>query len=60
VKILFLSAWYPHRYDPMPGLFVKQHAEAVVECHDADELDTAAINRIILISELGRCFRKLK
>lgn len=29
MKILFLSAWYPNRYDPMPGLFVKQHAEAV-------------------------------
>lgn len=33
MKILFLTAWYPDRYDPMPGLFVKQHAEAVSESH---------------------------
>jgi glycosyltransferase involved in cell wall biosynthesis len=29
MKILFLSAWYPHRNDPMSGLFVRKHAEAV-------------------------------
>ncbi|MDP4207734.1 MAG: glycosyltransferase [Bacteroidota bacterium] len=28
-KVLFLSAWYPNRYDPMPGLFVKRHAETM-------------------------------
>lgn len=28
-KILFLSAWYPNRYDAMAGLFVRKHAEAV-------------------------------
>lgn len=27
--ILFLPRWYPHQYDPMFGLFVKKHAEAV-------------------------------
>jgi len=27
-KILFLSAWYPNREDPMFGLFVKRHAMA--------------------------------
>ncbi|HLN52824.1 MAG TPA: glycosyltransferase [Lentimicrobium sp.] len=27
-KILFLARWYPDRYDPMPGLFIKRHAEA--------------------------------
>ncbi len=27
-KILFLSAWYPNRYDEMWGLFVKNHAIA--------------------------------
>ncbi len=26
--ILFISSWYPNRYDPMPGLFVRFHAEA--------------------------------
>ncbi len=29
IKSLFLSAWYPHRYDAMAGLFVRKHAEAV-------------------------------
>lgn len=29
IKVLFLSQWYPHRYDPMAGLFVKKHAQAV-------------------------------
>ena len=27
-KVLFLSAWYPHRYDAMEGLFVQKHALA--------------------------------
>jgi glycosyltransferase involved in cell wall biosynthesis len=26
---LFLSAWYPNRYDAMSGLFVRKHADAV-------------------------------
>ena len=29
LKILFLPRWYPHRYDPMPGLFIQRQAEAV-------------------------------
>ena len=29
IKVLFLSAWYPNRYDSMAGLFVQKHAEAV-------------------------------
>lgn len=29
MKVLFISAWYPHRYDNMSGLFVQKHAEAV-------------------------------
>lgn len=28
LNILYLSPWYPHRYDPMFGLFVERHAEA--------------------------------
>lgn len=31
-KVLFLSAWYPHRYDAMSGLFVRKYAEAVARC----------------------------
>ncbi len=29
MNVLFLSAWYPNRYDNMAGLFVRKHAEAV-------------------------------
>jgi len=29
--ILFLARWYPHRYDPMYGLFVQRHAIAVAQ-----------------------------
>lgn len=29
MKVLFLSAWYPNRYDAMAGLFVRKHALAV-------------------------------
>ena len=28
-KVLFLTPWYPHRYDVMAGLFVRKHAQAV-------------------------------
>ena len=33
-KVLFLSAWYPNRYDAMAGLFVRKHAEAVGQYAD--------------------------
>ncbi len=29
--ILYLPKWYPHRYDPMPGLFIERHGIAVSE-----------------------------
>lgn len=28
IKVLYLARWYPHRYDPMLGLFVHRHAVA--------------------------------
>jgi L-malate glycosyltransferase len=35
-NILFLPRWYPHRYDPMPGLFIRQQAEALTgQCNVA-------------------------
>lgn len=30
MTVLYLSEWYPNRYDAMLGLFVRKHAEAVV------------------------------
>jgi glycosyltransferase involved in cell wall biosynthesis len=32
--ILFLPRWYPHRYDPMPGLFIQRQAEALADRFD--------------------------
>ena len=29
--ILYLPRWYPHRYDPMPGLFIERHGIAASE-----------------------------
>lgn len=29
LKVLFLTPWYPHRYDAMSGLFVRKHAQSV-------------------------------
>ncbi|MEN8225739.1 MAG: glycosyltransferase [Bacteroidota bacterium] len=32
--ILFLPKWYPHKYDPMPGLFIQRHgASALPYCN---------------------------
>ncbi|NVO18188.1 MAG: glycosyltransferase [Bacteroidetes bacterium] len=28
-KVLFLPRWYPNRFDPMPGLFIRRHAQSV-------------------------------
>ncbi|MFM7078402.1 MAG: glycosyltransferase, partial [Bacteroidota bacterium] len=36
--ILFISRWYPDRHDPMPGLFVRRHAEAVSRFADVTVL----------------------
>lgn len=37
-KVLFLVRWYPDRYDPMPGLFIKRHAEVVAGFADVTVL----------------------
>jgi glycosyltransferase involved in cell wall biosynthesis len=29
LRVLFLPKWYPNRYDPMPGLFIRRQAEAI-------------------------------
>ncbi len=33
-KVLFLPRWYPNRYDPMPGLFIRRHALSVAGIYD--------------------------
>jgi len=48
MRVLFLPRWYPHRYDPMPGLFVQRQAEVVSAHCDVSVLyvheDTQCIN----------------
>ena len=29
IHILYIPRWYPHRYDPMPGLFIERHGVSV-------------------------------
>ena len=37
-KILFLPCWYPTKDNPIAGIFIKQHAEAVSFYHDVTVL----------------------
>ena len=30
LHVLYLPKWYPHRYDPMPGLFIERHGVSVM------------------------------
>jgi glycosyltransferase involved in cell wall biosynthesis len=43
LKILFLPKWYPNRFDPMPGLFIRRQAEAVAAHCDVAVLYTHAV-----------------
>ncbi len=36
--VLYLAKWYPNKYDPMPGLFIKRHAETVAGICDVSVL----------------------
>lgn len=38
IHVLYLPKWYPNKYDPMPGLFIKRHAEAVSKYCDVSVL----------------------
>ncbi len=35
LHVLHLARWYPNRTDPMPGLFIRRHAEATARFADA-------------------------
>jgi len=43
LRILNLARWYPNRYDPMPGLFIERHAEAVALYADVAVVYTHAV-----------------
>lgn len=44
--ILFLPRWYPHQFDPMFGLFVQKHAEAVAKFHHVSVLYVQGLSSI--------------
>ncbi|MDR0940834.1 MAG: glycosyltransferase family 4 protein [Bacteroidales bacterium] len=54
MKVLFLSAWYPHRFDAMAGLFVRKHAQALARYADVCVLyvhDDETIRRFEIIEQ---------
>lgn len=53
-KVLFLSAWYPTRMDPMFGLFVKKHALAASKDHQVLVLHVCADPSLKHSSEITR------
>ncbi len=38
MHVVYLPRWYPHKYDPMPGLFIERHGLAVAEHCDVSVL----------------------
>ena len=56
MKVLYLTQWYPHRYDAMAGLFVRNHAEAAVRqgvdvcvlyCHPVERIETGEAMEVV-------------
>ena len=56
MKVLYLTQWYPHRYDAMAGLFVRNHAEAAVRqgvdvcvlyCHPVERTETGEAIEVV-------------
>lgn len=64
LKILFLSAWYPTKYDSMLGLFVKIHAKAVSKFCDVSVIymhadQTLKKNEYLIKSATDAGFREI-
>ena len=49
--IVFLARWYPHRYDPMLGLFVQRHAEAAALYNDISVIYVHPDNQYDIVDE---------
>jgi len=41
MKILFITAWYPNKDNPVAGIFVREHAKAVRFCNEVVVLHSA-------------------
>jgi len=50
--ILFLARWYPNRHDPMPGLFIRYHAQLVAHFAKVSVLYLHSENRLDRLFEL--------
>ena len=62
MKVLYLSAWYPHRYDAMSGLFVRKHAEAASRFCDVCVLYLLAdehVNRYDIVEQTTNGVREV-
>jgi glycosyltransferase involved in cell wall biosynthesis len=59
IKVLFLSQWYPNRYDAMAGLFVQKHAEAVCLYADVRILYVHADENIRTFETVEKKFRNI-
>ena len=62
MKALYLSAWYPHRYDAMSGLFVRKHAEAASRFCDVCVLYLMAdehVNRYDIVEQTTNSVREV-
>jgi glycosyltransferase involved in cell wall biosynthesis len=46
MHVLFLPRWYPHRYDPMMGLFIKRHGLSVLPHADVSALYVHADDKL--------------
>ncbi|MDE6630629.1 MAG: glycosyltransferase, partial [Bacteroidales bacterium] len=56
MKVLFLTAWYPHRKDDMEGLFVRKHAMSVGLHHQVNVIFLKAEDELQL--PRGKVFEK--
>ena len=34
LKVLFITKWYPNRYDPQMGVYIRKHASAIAKFCD--------------------------
>jgi glycosyltransferase involved in cell wall biosynthesis len=64
IRILFLPKWYPHRYDPMPGLFVQKQAEALSRYCDISVLyvheDTECTGNLEVVDSTENSIRVIR
>lgn len=58
--IVFLARWYPHRCDPMLGLFVQRHAEAAALFNDISVVYVHPDNQYDIVDETTNNVRTIR